>query len=353
MSNTETLKSILKNKKFVLLLIVLSLFLIILTALISTYIVKKRAGYEYLAVINEDLSFNKTILLEKQNSICNLFDAKAYELPKKYQKITDQAHIIEFETNELVGYIDEIIEEIIDDCGGKDNDYTESMEDKSDFSSANNILEHDRDASELHKYIVDYKEMLLLSINDTYSPSYKYVNENLNFLNSLINNEYRMDQEVLYSGMPSVATINLLLQLQIKIRLSAIETMQYMLSSFESLDVSIGAIGVYTGEQNGKLYTGDTFDSKIGLLAIDTTTRPVVYVRYSEPFYDSTTISGYAMYRLFPDKIYDTLPFTSGEGITLKINCTKSGKYYYGGLIHYKSNRGEMWLPFKEEYIVQ
>lgn len=353
MNNADSFRSILTNKKFVLLLTILSVFLIVSTALISTYVVKNRSGYEYLAVINEDLSFIKSTLLEKQNSICNQFDAKTCEQPGKYEPINDQAKVIEFETNELIILIDEIIEDIIDDCGGNDNNFTESMEDKGDFSAASKVFENSRDAKELHRYLADYKRLLLQNIYDTSSTSYKYVNESLNFLNSLTTDEYQMDQEVLYSGMPSVATINLLLQLQIKIRLSAIETLQYMLYSFESLDLRITGLSVYNDNQNERLFVGDTYVSKIGLLAIDTTMRPIVYISYSKPFYDSIVIERTMDYRLVYGQNYDILPFKYPEGTILEIKCTKPGKHHYGGLIHYVSNRGDIWLPFNGEYVVQ
>ncbi len=46
----------------------------------------------------------------------------------------------------------------------------------------------------------------------------------------------------MYKNLPSIATLNLLTQLQIKIRIAEFETVNYMVNRLENLDIRVGGV---------------------------------------------------------------------------------------------------------------
>jgi hypothetical protein len=101
------------------------------------------------------------------------------------------------------------------------------------------------------------------------------------------------------------------------------------------------------------LSSGEAYTCKIGLGLIDSTIRPTIYITYSKPFYDSTIIFGHKEYNIRGGTIYDTLIQGHRNFLVYSAKKTTPGDYHYGGLIHYRSNRGDMWLPFDGKFTVK
>lgn len=343
-----------KNKKLVLLFAVFTIFVIIITAIITINVGKGNMNNEYMAIINEDLDYSVAILEDKSNSLYARIEAKGFEQPAKYSALGNQAHDIESSCDELLIMIDDLKSEIIIECGGLDKNYTQAMEDKNDSKSALKVLNSDKNFENFVEKFEDYRNLLLGYIGDTSSMSYKVVDWNLYYLNSFVNHTNSDNPDKVFKDIPSIGVVNLLTQLQIKILLSEVETITNMLNNLEGLDVRITSLeGVVSAPRN-ILNLGDVYIAQIGMMAKDTFMNPTVFYSFNEPFYDSTIMfENQLWYILNSDIDYDTVfPNENGECF-IKKQCNKPGKYKYGGLIRYYSNRGDMWLPFVGEYQVK
>ncbi|MDD3859913.1 MAG: hypothetical protein PHW83_06925 [Bacteroidales bacterium] len=346
---TSLFKVLLQNKKILLLFSIVTVLVIAITAIVTSSLTKKKTDNEYVAVINENLEFTLATLYEKSMNIYNTIDAKSFEYPGKYNLLLEKVRKIEDETNKFLEFIILMKEDIISECGGFDHNYSFSMLDKNNFGAAKQIV---KTSDELDEMLTEYRALLFGFISDTSLIENKMINWNLNYLNSLINYDERINSKLLYEGMPSIATINLLTQLQIKIRLVEIESLQFLLEETERMDFRINKLSAFVSSPKTVLRPGEFYEAKIGMEAIDTMMRPIVYITYSKPYYDSVLMNDYCYYKLMSGQKYDTVSMDLESNRILKLKCTTPGKYNYGGLILFRSNLGDVWLPYSGSYTV-
>ena len=97
---------------------------------------------------------------------------------------------------------------------------------------------------------------------------------------------------------------------------------------------------------------GETYSSQIYLGARDLSAKPEIYLTDNEPFYDSVVENGQTNYKLRSGVEYENLKIDNNGFASYSKLCSSVGNYNYGGLIHYVSNTGEQWLPFRSSYQV-
>jgi hypothetical protein len=97
---------------------------------------------------------------------------------------------------------------------------------------------------------------------------------------------------------------------------------------------------------------GEDFNAEILTARHMTWSKPVFYVTYDKPYYDSVIYDGYVEYCLKRGLRYEVIT-DSEKGIgKYQTNCDKTGLFEFGGLIQYKTSSGETWIPFKYQYYV-
>ena len=152
--------------------------------------------------------------------------------------------------------------------------------------------------------------------------------------------------------MPMIGTMAMLSKLQADIRNSEADVLEFMIAELEGLDIRITALEALVSSPRSFVIRGGKYSSNVFLGARDTSMRPTIYLTYNAPFYDSTVVNGEVQYKLRQGANYDTLPIDeSGKGLHVR-DCGGVGDFNYGGLVHYKSNKGDMWLPYKAVYQV-
>jgi hypothetical protein len=345
--------TLLKNKRLLIFFSIATILVILITVAITSAVLKSRSNLDFVAIINEDLEYMlETQKMKSWNAYATI-DAKTAELPNKYENLQKQSRIIEQSTNSLLEYISEIKEIIVDECNGFDNDFSFSMKDKGNYGAAEKVFTTNNYFNQLDSRVSNYKDKLLYEIRDTFHNEYKIVKRTLGYVNKIaeINNE--INSVLLYENLPSIATLNLLTQLQIKIRIAEFETLNFMINNLEGLDIRVTALSVFTSSNKSIVSPGETYRCKIGLEAIDTSCSPMVYLSFDEPFYDSVLIEQQVFYKLKSGCTYDTLPRENGYTSVFSAKYNTPGTYHYGGLIRYNSNRGNMWLPFRSKFTVR
>jgi gliding motility-associated protein GldM len=198
-----------------------------------------------------------------------------------------------------------------------------------------------------------FRTTLLAVVEDTSLTVYKNVAKNLEVLDQLDNKEEPWKwEETLCRGMPMIGTLAMLSKLQADIRNAEADVLEFMIAQLEGLDIRITSLEALVSTPRSFIISGGKYTSNVFLGARDTSMRPTIYLTYNAPFYDSTVVNGEVQYKLRAGAQYDTLPVDErGKGVHQR-DCGGSGDFTYGGLVHYKSNRGDMWLPYTGTYQV-
>lgn len=310
------------------------------------------------AFVKIDESIKKTTLnfSAKTNSLYGIIDAKALEQPGKYTKLAQQAHDIESQANKFYNDIDRLKLMIIQESQGPETTLEDEIKKKDDLHAATIVMVGEGGrmmGDSLRGWMDGFRTTLLGIVEDTSLTVYKNVAKNLEVLDQLDNKEEPWKwEETLCRGMPMIGTLAMLSKLQADIRNAEADVLEFMIAQLEGLDIRITSLEALVSTPRSFIIRGGKYTSNVFLGARDTSMRPTIYLTYNAPFYDSTVVNGEVSYKLRSGAQYDTLPVdASGKGVHTR-DCGGAGDFTYGGLVHYKSNRGDMWLPYTSVYQV-
>ncbi len=316
------------------------------------------------AFVKIDNSIKKTTInfSAKTNSLYAIIDAKVAEQPGKYTELSKEAHEIEALSNKFISDIDRLKLMIIQSSQGPEATLEEEIKKKDDSNAAPMIMIGEGGpmmGDSLRGWMNNFRTTLLSIIEkqelftDTSMTIYQNVTKNLAVTDQLDNKEEPWKwEETLCRGMPMIGTIAMLSKLQADVRNSEADVLEYMISALEGLDIRITSLEGLVSSPRSFVVRGGTYTSTVFLGARDTSMRPTIYLTYNKPFYDSTVVNGEVQFKLRSGADYDTLILDeTGKGVHTR-DCGGVGDFNYGGLIHYVSNRGDMWLPYQATYQV-
>ncbi len=354
-ANTEnsekiTLNLLLKNKKLIVILGLTLVLVISITALATWMLTRpKLVNLESIALIDLNLQRTDSLLTENVQRRYSMIEIKAAEQPNKYAKLKEEAKKFQKISNKFYNEIDEIKNLIIQHAGGADSNYKWKLKYTSNMFAATEVFENDGNAEALNGMINSYRKTLLYIIGEDYFSIYSDIERKFTLMDADGNN---CGVEVFYKDIPSAASLALLSKLQVDIRIAEADMLDFMLQYIENLDLRITSLNALVVAPNSIVEYGGTYSAKICLGAGDRTMRPTIYYTNQAPFYDSIVEDRDVRYKLLKGVQYDTLALDdSGNGV-IRVACNSLGVFNYGGLIHYVSNRGDMWMPFNSSYQV-
>lgn len=306
--------------------------------------------------INESIQKTTSNYSEKTKSLYAKIDNSAKDQPGKYTKLAKQAHEVERQSNEFFQNIEDLKLLILRESQGPEATLDGEIKKMDDLHAATIVMVGEGGpmmGKQLRGWLDSYRELLLGIIEDTSETVYKNVAKNLEAKDQFDNKEAPWSwEETLCRGMPMIGTMAMLSKLQADIRNAEADVLEFMIAKTGELDIRITALEALVSSPRSFIIRGGKYSSNVFLGARDTTMRPTIYLTYNAPFYDSTVVNGEVQYRLRQGANYDTLPIDeSGKGLHVR-DCGGVGDFTYGGLVHYKSNRGDMWLPYKAVYQV-
>lgn len=306
--------------------------------------------------INESIQKTTSNYSEKTKSLYAKIDNSALEQPGKYAKLAKQAHEVERQSNEFIQNIEDLKLLILRESQGPEATLDGEIKKMDDLHAATIVMVGEGGpmmGKQLRGWLDSYRELLLGIIEDTSLTVYKNVAKNLEAKDQFDNKEAPWSwEETLCRGMPMIGTMAMLSKLQADIRNSEADVLEFMIAELEGLDIRITALEALVSSPRSFVIRGGKYSSNVFLGARDTSMRPTIYLTYNAPFYDSTVVNGEVQYKLRQGANYDTLPIDeSGKGLHVR-DCGGVGDFNYGGLVHYKSNKGDMWLPYKAVYQV-
>jgi gliding motility-associated protein GldM len=307
------------------------------------------------AFVKIDDSIQKTTasFSSKTLILYNNITRKALEQPEKYSNLSKQADEIRKSSQILFDYIDELKLTIIQKVEGSEATLNGEINKKDDTNGANEIMIGLDKGRELQNEVEKYRNMLLNIIDDESKPVHEHVLKTLNTDDQLQGEENKLFwRESFSKAMPLIGTIALLSKLQADVRNSEADVLEYMISDLEGVDIRITSLEGLVNAPKSFIVKGGEYTSSVFLGARDTTMRPIVYLTYDYPFYDSVVEDGKLKYIQRAGAKYDSLPLdASGKGLH-KMQANSVGNFTYGGLVNYKSNRGDLWLPYEASYQV-
>jgi len=308
----------------------------------------------------------------KTKDLYGRIDGKAAEQPAKYAALQKEAHEFEAECNKLFNGIRRIKVQCLNksdetvDPSNIEND-TCVIKKMDDINAAPAIMDKEAGGvmgDSLRMWMENFREMVLnmsvfrtdkkdpKSAVDTASSFYKRTAIALATPDKIDDGATIPWELGLVRHMPLVGTLALLSKLQSDIRNIEAEVLQQMVADLEGMDIRISSLTGLVSTSKSVVMSGSEYEAQIFIGARDTTMRPTIYITQTAPYYDSVIKpNGEIEYKQLANVTYDTLPLDEEGRGTFKTSGGP-GEHGYGGLIFYKSNVGDQWIPYKSAYAV-
>lgn len=287
-------------------------------------------------------------------------DGKAAEQPFKYAALQKEAHELEVECNKVIDYIRYVKVKCLHESDASIdvsniNSDTCVCKNPYDTNSAYSVMK-DVAGDSIKIMVGKLKDNILkmsifedrFSNVDTNSSVYKDVESILSPSGgkSKLQNDYNCVKDI-----PLVGALSLLSELQAEIKNVETIVLHQLIYNLEGWDICIPMRNFdYIG---CVVNSGREYEARIFSGYCDTINKQTVYLTHTAPFYDSVVrYDGKVEYKLLDNAKYDILQSDKqGRGI-YKDDRKEPGVHEYGGLILYKTNYGDVWIPFRSAYII-
>ncbi|PLX10280.1 MAG: hypothetical protein C0597_17050, partial [Marinilabiliales bacterium] len=312
--------------------------------------------------VDEGLRKTTEIYSEKNLELYKDFDQQFAQNETKVGPWKNKADEVKQKCDELIEYIQELKIEIITANGQgdiKDGVVTEDRQinndeiagkDKTDASSHVLIGEMDGKAFELREKIEELREYLVGLVDKENEAIIHSLEINLNTDDPPKSDDgQKKTWEVKnFAHMPLAAVFPLLTKIQLDIRNSEAEVVQYLFSQISAGSIPFNKLEATVIPNTSYVLQGNPYKADVFIAAFDTTAAPIVYVGN----YDSTLNAETGSYDFTMRGQYDSLDVVNGRGKFSRMG-SGLGKQTWGGIIKLKDPDGNfITKTFKREYQV-
>lgn len=334
---------------------------LVLTAMLALNV--SASVLDAFGVVDEGLRKTTENYSEKNKVLYKDFDQQYAQNEVKVKPWKDKADEVRKESEELYKYIQdlkiEIIkangqgdpkEGVIDENGQINNDNIKGK-DKPDNASrvliGNNF---DGKAFDLKKKIEVYREYLVGLVDEDNVGLIKSLEKSLDTQDPPPEKDgERKSWEIdHFEHMPLAAVMPLLTKIQLDIRNSEAETVQYLYNQISAGSIPFNKLEATVIPNTSYVLQGNEYKADVFIAAVDTTAPPIVLIGQ----YDSTLNEETQMYEYNMIGNYDSLDVVNGRGKFSRMGSTL-GKQTWGGLIKLKDPDGNyITRTFKRDYQV-
>ncbi len=198
--------------------------------------------------------------------------------PVKVKPWYDKAMEVKSKTDSLYSLLEELKVAIVRKSDGKDGD-VHNIKNQEDLEAATHIMLSPTNGrgQELHDAIVSYRQHVVEMLDN--EAQRNLVQDNLS---TEVPDEARAMgknwQEYMFESMPTAAAVTLLTKLQSDIRYTEGQVIDGLEASIDVKDVRVNQLNAYVIPGSRTVVQGGRFSAQIIMAAVDTTSRPIIYV---------------------------------------------------------------------------
>ena len=247
--------------------------------------------------------------------------------PEKGKPWLDRATQVRQQTEKIYEVIDSLKLAVVRQADGPDGDINDIRR-RDDLESAAAILLNPatKRGEALRKQVDKYREFICTFIADSVKRA--------SVLNSLSTAPFNRPgvavaqpwEEAKFENQPVVAAVTLLTKLQNDIRYAEGEALAQILNNVDAGDVRVNEINAFVIPQSRMVMRGGKYSANIVLAAVDTTSRPEIYINGS---------------------------LLGNNNGLYEFTTSKTGTFDYSGFLKVTHGDGSVTeLPFKSSYVV-
>jgi gliding motility-associated protein GldM len=312
--------------------------------------------------VDKGLVKTTEIYSEKNRELYGEFQQQFVQNPTKVGPWKKDADEVKRRTDKVLEYIHGLKKEIIiiNGQGGLDDGVIdedgkingENIEGKDKYDGATNFLigENDGKAYELREKLKEHREYLLGLIEDPEKyPAVTHaieINLNTEDPEKSEDGEKKSWEVKNFYHMPIAAVMPLLTKMQLDIRNSEAEIVQYLFSQISAGSIPFNSLEATIIPNTSYVLQGNPYKADVFVAAMDTTQPPIVFIgRYDSTFNEETQDWEYEMIGQ-----YDSLDVVEGKGKFERLSSS-IGTQTWGGIIKLQKPDGSyITKTFRQSY---
>lgn len=319
---------------------------------------------EAFGTVDEGLKKTSTNYSVKNLELYGIFNEQYALNETKVRPWKEKSDEVKKRSDELYDYIQSLKQEVVTANGqGKDKGEksaidengeieNEKLEGKDKADNASMVMigaNRDGKAYELRERIKSYKEYLLSLVDEDNIRVRHSLESNLGTENPPPSKDgTERSWEVKYfESMPLAAVMPLMTKLQVDVRNSESEIIQYLLEQIDAGSLKVNKLEATVIPNSSYILRGNPYKAEVFLSALDTTSPPVVYVGQVDSFKLEDGSYDYKMVGRF-----DSLDIVNGKG-RYDVMGSKIGETKWGGIIKVMGPDGNyIKKSFKQSFTV-
>lgn len=229
-------------------------------------------------LVNDNLLKHIEVVSDRNNQIYQEIVDSHDKNPTKAKDSFDKATDVKMKADSLFNFIQSLKDQIAEHTDGKHADANDlKNKDNLDASSEVMLAPGSGKGSALKKAIDNYRKHILEYVTDS---------AKINLIASSLSTEptdrARRNRKnwvhASFEGMPSIAAITYMSELQSNIRQAEGEALTYFLRNVDLTDYRVNDLSAFVISESNVVMQGETYKANIVLAAVDTTQRPTITV---------------------------------------------------------------------------
>jgi gliding motility-associated protein GldM len=332
---------------------------LVLTAMLALNVSKE--AVEAFKRVDEGLSKTIANYVKKNDITYNAFAVAAAENPDKAKKWEDKALEVKQGANDLYNYMQALKIEIIKKAEGDDAEAllpdnqinVHKIKRIDDTNVPSQVLIGSNEggkANALKSAIIQYREFLIETLNGGDKNAEESVLQTLNTDDprNPENTGTEKWENATFQTLPLVAVITILSKMQVDVRNSEADVLNYLYSQIDAGSMRFNKIVPTVIPNTTYVMQGNDYEAQVFVAATDTTQKPDIYVGN---YTTKTNANGVKVYEMTGD--FTKIP-NDNRGIGIyRVRPSSLGEKSWGGLIQIKAPNGTVIsYPFNAKYAV-
>lgn len=230
------------------------------------------------SIVEESLNRTTSNSSKENDAIYRNFSEQMKANPQKVKEWFEKATAVKQMSDSLYNFAQQLKTEIVRMADGKDGDVM-NIVNKEDLEAANQVMlaPGTGKGRRLYDAINSFRTRIVSMVTD---PRQRSIIES-NLTTRLPKNAVTMGknwQEYMFEDMPVAAAVTLLSKLQSDVRYAEGEVLHTLVSNIDLKDIRVNRLEAFVIPESKTVISGDAFNARIVMAAVDTTMTPEIYV---------------------------------------------------------------------------
>ena len=230
------------------------------------------------SIVEESLNRTTASSTKENATLFEEFSNQMKSNPEKVRQWFEKASQVKQMSDSLYNFAQQLKEAIVREADGKDGDVL-NIKNKDNLEAASHVMlaPSTGKGQQLFTQINSFRDKILTMVADEHEKEMIRANLSTDLPKGAVTMGKNW-QEYMFENMPVAAAVTLLSKIQSDVRYAEGEVLHTLVSNVDVKDLRVNKLTAFVIPESRTVISGDQFQAKIVMAAVDTTQVPEVYV---------------------------------------------------------------------------